>query len=66
MANVQINKRHKNATTDRSLIREEVSQIFRWLEVVWSLPPPDDFEPSENQATKKWKWMFIQSQGKHN
>ena len=33
---------------------EEVSLIFRWLEVVRSLPPPDDFEPSENQATKKW------------
>ena len=24
-----------------------------------SPPPPDDFEPSENQAMKKWKQVFI-------
>ena len=34
------------------LIHEEVSLIFRWLEVVRSLPPLDDFKPSENQAVK--------------
>ena len=32
--------------------------IFRWLKVFCSLPLLDDFEPSENQATKKWKWVF--------
>ena len=58
MSNVQITKQHKNATTDKLnenplLIGEEVSLIFRLLEVVHSLTPPDDFEPSENQATKK-------------
>ena len=58
MSNVQITKRHANATTDKlnvnpPLIREEVSMIFRRLAVVRSLPPPDDFEPSENQTTKK-------------
>ena len=36
----------------------QVSLIFRWLEVVRSLPPPEDFELSENQTTKKWKWVF--------
>ena len=29
--------------------------IFKRLEVVRSLPPQDEFNPSENQATKKWK-----------
>ena len=58
MSNVQITKWREHATTHKlnvspPLIREEVSLIFRWLEVVRSLPPPDDFEPSENQATKK-------------
>ena len=55
MSSVQI---HENATTDKLnvnplLIREEVSLIFRWLEVVPSLPPPVHFKPSENQAMKK-------------
>ena len=50
-------------TTDKlnmnpPLSREEVCLIFRWLEVVCSLPPLDDFEPSENQSTKKWKGVF--------
>ena len=58
MSNVQITKRRENATTDKlnlnpSLIREEVGLIFRRFEVIRSLPPPDDFEPSENQARKK-------------
>ena len=58
MSNVQITKWRENATTDKlnvnpPLIREEVSLIFRRLEVVRPLPPLDDFEPSENQATKK-------------
>ena len=53
MSNVQITKRRKNVTTDKlnvnpPLIREEVCLIFRWLEVVCSVPLPDDFEPSEN------------------
>ena len=52
MSKVQITKRRENATTDKlnvnlPLIREEVSLIFRRLEVVRSLPPPDDCEPSE-------------------
>ena len=63
MSNVQITKRHKNVTTDKLnvnplLIGKEVRLIFRWLEVVCSLSPPDDFEPSENQAMKKWKQVF--------
>ena len=62
MSNVQITNRHENATPDELnvnpwLIRE-VSLVFGWLEVVRSLPPPDNFEPSENQATKKWKRVF--------
>ena len=45
MSNVQITKWRKNATTDKlnvnlSLIPEEVSLIFRWLEVIHSLSPP--------------------------
>ena len=36
------------------------SLIFRQLEAVCSLPSLDTFEPSENQAMKKWKWMFTQ------
>ena len=57
MSNVEITKWHENATTDKlnvnpPLIREEVSLILRRLEVVHSLPPPDNFEPSENQAMK--------------
>ena len=58
MANVQITKRRENATTDKLnvnllLICEEVRLIFRWLKVVPSFPPPDVFEPSGNQVTKK-------------
>ena len=58
MSNVQITKQRENATTDKLnvnplLICEEVCLIFRRLEVVPSLPPPDDFEPSEIQAMKK-------------
>ena len=58
MSTAQITKWRENATTDKlnvntSLIHEEVRLIFRWLEVVRSLTPPDDFEPSENQASKK-------------
>ena len=54
---------YENVTTDKSnvnppFIREEVSLILRRLKVIRSLPPPDDFEPSENQATKKWKWVL--------
>ena len=57
MSNVHITKRREGATTDKSnvnppLIREEVSLIFRRLEVARSLPSLDDFESSENQATK--------------
>ena len=37
---------------------EEVSLIFRGLEVIHSLTPPDDFQPSKNRTTKKWKWVF--------
>ena len=49
MSNVQITKQHKNVTTEKLnmnplLIHEEVSLIFRWLEVVHSFPPLDDFE----------------------
>ena len=40
------------------LIHKEVSLIFRRLKVVCLLPPPNNFEPSENQAKKKWKRMF--------
>ena len=40
------------------LTREEVHLIFKWLEVVRSLPPPDYFKPSENQTRKKWKRVF--------
>ena len=63
MSNVHITKPHKNITTDKLnvnplLIGKEVRLIFRWLEVVCSLSPPDNFEPSENQATKKWKQVF--------
>ena len=40
--------RHENATTElnvnRPIIHEEVSLIFRWLEVIRSLPPPGEFE----------------------
>ena len=58
MSNVQITKWRENATTDKlnvnpPLIREEVSLIFRRLEVVRSLALPNEFELSENQATKK-------------
>ena len=46
---------------------KEVSLIFRWLKVVRSLPSPGNFEPSENQATKKWKWVSSPCPpGKHN
>ena len=38
------------------LIRKEVSLIFRRLKVACSLAPPNNFEPSENQAKKKWKF----------
>ena len=60
MSSVQI---HENATTDKLnvnplLIREEVSLIFRWLDIVPSLPPLVHFKPSENQAMKKWKWVL--------
>ena len=56
MSNVQITKQCENETTDKlnvnpPLLRKEVSLIFRWLKVVHSLPPPDEFEPSQNQAT---------------
>ena len=55
MSNVQITKRRANTTTDKLnvnplLVHEEVSLLFRWLKVIHSLPPLDDFEPSENQA----------------
>ena len=40
------------------LLCGEVSLTFRWLEAIHSLPPLDNFEPSENQVTKKWKWVF--------
>ena len=58
MSNVQITKRRKNVTADKlnvnsPLIREEVSLIFRRLEVVRLLSPPDNFKSSENQTTKK-------------
>ena len=58
MSNVEITKWRENATTDKlnvnsPLIHEEVSLIFRRLEVVRSLTSPDNFKPSENQATKK-------------
>ena len=58
MSNVQITKQHKSAPIDKlivnsPLICKEVSLIFRQMEFVRSLPPPDNFEPSENQATKK-------------
>ena len=58
MSNVEITKWHENATTDKlsvnpPLIHEEVSLVFRWLGVVRSLPLPDNFKLSENQATKK-------------
>ena len=44
MSTAQITKWRENATTDKfnvnpPLIHEEVRQIFRWLEVVRSLPP---------------------------
>ena len=63
MSNVQIIKQRENATTDKlsvnpPLICKEVSLIFRRLEVVRSLPSLDDFEPPENKATKRWKWVF--------
>ena len=63
MSKVQITKRRENATINKlnvnlSLILEEVSLIFRRLEVVRSLPPPDDCEPSESQTTKNWKRVF--------
>ena len=38
--------------------RKEVSLNFRWLEVVLSVLPLDNFEQSENQTTKKWNWVF--------
>ena len=58
MSNVQITKRRENATMWPLLICKEVSQVFWRLEVVHSLSPPDDFEPPENQTTKKWKRVF--------
>ena len=63
MSNVQITKQHKNATTDKlnlnpPLIHKEVSLIFRWLKFICSLTLLDNFKPSKNQATKKWKWVF--------
>ena len=59
MSNIQITKQHENATTDKlnvnpQLIREEVSLIFRWLKVVRSLPPLNDFKPSENGGSNDW------------
>ena len=50
-------------TTDKlnvnpQLIGKEVSLVPRWLQAVRSLTPPDDFEPSENQTTKKSKQVF--------
>ena len=70
MSNVQITKQLKNATTDKlnlnlPLIHKEVSMIFRWLQVIRSLPLLDDFKLSENQATKKWKQVFTPPPGKH-
>ena len=59
MSNVEITKQHKNVTSDKLNVNyPQRSLIFRLLKVVRSLPPPDDFGPSENQATKKWKWVF--------
>ena len=64
MSNVEITKRHENATTDklnvnpRSSAKKFNSLIFRRLEVVHSLPPLDTFELSENQATKMWKQVL--------
>ena len=60
---VKCSNYHENVTTDKlnvnaPLVREEVSLMFRQLKVVRSLPALDDFEPSENQAMKKWKWVF--------
>ena len=59
MSNIQITKQHENATTDKLnvnplLIRQEFSLIFRWLKVVRSLPPLNDFEPSENGGSNDW------------
>ena len=64
--NYLFTKRRENATTDKLNLnspfsRKDVSLIFRWLEVVRSLPLPDDFNPSENQTTKKWKRVFTPS-----
>ena len=57
MSNVQITKLHENVATDKlnvnpPLIHEEVSLIFRRLEEVHSLPPPDDFELSERRENE--------------
>ena len=65
MSNVQITKQHKNVTTEKLnmnplLIHKEVSLIFRWLEVVHSFPPPDDFEEvkaSVHQRNTRW-WIW--------
>ena len=57
--NVQLTKRHENATTDKLNVNPPLNRlIFRRLEVVRSLSPPDDFESSENTASKKWKRAF--------
>ena len=49
--NVQLTKRHENATTDKLNVNPPLNRlIFRRLEVVRSLSPPDDFETSVNQA----------------
>ena len=49
---------HWQINVNPPLIREEVSLIFRRPRSRRSLTSPGNFEPSENQATKKWKWVF--------
>ena len=55
MSNVQITKQRKNATTDKLNVNTQPCSSAKKskLEVVRSLSPrpPDDFEPSENEAT---------------
>ena len=38
--------------TFQATVHKEVSLIFRWLEVLYSLSPPDDFELSDYEEVR--------------
>ena len=49
---------NQGKNTEWSPHPEDGGRRLKQLEVVCSLPSPDDFEPSENQAMNKWKCVF--------